>query len=190
VISFVATIALAILVVVATKGSFRRLGKIKFRFLWVLFVALAVQLPLDFYDFPKDRIDDVGLGILLLTYVLILGFCIANRKIKGMSIVTFGIALNVLVIALNQGMPTKDDVETRNGREVHVPIERTVKHRPQEDDDLLAFLGDVVTFPGFPNQQFSLGDIVIGLGVVDLCFEGSRVPRRRGVAQSVQPQQG
>ena len=93
-------------------------------------------------------------------------------------------ALNVLVIALNQGMPTKDDVRERNGREVHVPIEQTVKHRPQEDDDLLVFLGDVITAPGFPNQQFSIGDIVMGLGIVDLCFEGSRVPRRRGVARA------
>jgi hypothetical protein len=59
-----------------------------------------------------------------------------------------------------------------------------VKHRPQEDDDLLVFLGDVITAPGFPNQQFSFGDIVMGLGIVDLCFEGSRVPRRRGVARA------
>jgi hypothetical protein len=81
-------------------------------------------------------------------------------------------------------MPTKDDVRERGGREVHVPIEQTVKHRPQEDDDLLAFLGDVITAPGFPNQQFSIGDIVMGLGIVDLCFEGSRVPKRRGVARA------
>ena len=57
-----------------------------------------------------------------------------------------------------------------------------MKHRPQEDDDLLGFLGDVITAPGFPNQQFSIGDIVMALGIVDLCFEGSRVPRRRGAA--------
>ena len=54
-----------------------------------------------------------------------------------MTLIAIGVALNVLVIALNQGMPTKDDVRERNGREVHVPIEQTVKHRPQEDDDLL-----------------------------------------------------
>ena len=102
-----------------------------------------------------------------------------------MTLIAIGVALNVLVIALNQGMPTKDDVRERDGREVHVPIEQTVKHRPQEDDDLLGFLGDVITAPGFPNQQFSIGDIVMGLGIVDLCFEGSRVPRRRGLARAV-----
>jgi hypothetical protein len=182
VIFFVATIALAIIVIVATKGSFERLGRLHFRILWLLFLGLGVQIVLEVVDFPKDRMEDVGFAILLLSYVLILGFCIVNRSVRGMTLIAIGVALNVLVIALNQGMPTKDDVRERDGREVRVPIEQTVKHRPQEDDDLLVFLGDVITVPGFPNQQFSIGDIVMGLGIIDLCFEGSRVPRRRDTA--------
>jgi len=182
VIFFVATIALAIIVIVATKGSFERLSRLKFRMLWLLFLGLAVQIALEVVELPKDRVENVGFAILLLSYVAILGFCVANRSVRGMTLIAIGVALNVLVIALNQGMPTKDDVRERNGREVHVPIEQTVKHRPQEDDDLLGFLGDVITAPGFPNQQFSIGDIVMALGIVDLCFEGSRVPRRRGAA--------
>ncbi len=188
-IFFVATIALALVVVVATKGSFQRLASLHFKVLWLLFAALAIQIALEFVDVPKDRIENVGVGVLLLSYVLIFSFCFVNRKVKGMSLITVGVALNVLVIALNQGMPTKDDVRDRNGREVHVPIEQTVKHRPQEDDDILGFLGDVITVPGLPNQQFSIGDIVIGLGIIDLCFEGSRRPRRRGGPRPVASQQ-
>lgn len=182
-IFFVATIALAIIVVVATKGSVERLGRLRFRVLWLLFLGLAVQIVLEVVDFPQDRIEDLGFAILLLSYVAILGFCFANRSVRGMTLIAIGVALNVLVIALNQGMPTKDDVRERDGREVRVPIEQTVKHRPEENDDLLGFLGDVITVPDFPNQQFSIGDIVMGLGIVDLCFEGSRVPRRRGLAR-------
>jgi hypothetical protein len=190
VIFFVATIALAIIVVVATRGSFERLGHLSFRMWWLLFLGLAIQIALEVVDFPKDRIEDVGFAILLLSYVAILAFCLVNRSVRGMTLITVGVALNVLVIALNQGMPTKDDVRERNGREVHVPIEQTVKHRPQENGDLLGFLGDVITVPGFPNQQFSIGDIVMGLGIIDLCFEGSRVPRRRGETSSAgSPQQ-
>jgi hypothetical protein len=113
-----------------------------------------------------------------------------NHAVRGMTIIAVGVALNVLVIALNQGMPTKDGVRERDGRDVHVPIEQTVKHRPLEDDDLLSFLGDVITVPGLPNQQFSIGDIVMGLGIVDLCFEGSRVPRRRKYATAGDAQAG
>jgi hypothetical protein len=179
VVFFVATIVIAIVVVVVTRGSFHRLASIKLHAVWMLLVALAIQVVLEFVDFPEARIDDVGLGILLASYALILGFCFMNRRTSGMIVIAIGVALNVLVIALNGGMPTKDDVEDRNGRAVHVPIERTVKHKPRTDDDRLPFLGDVITLPGFPNQQFSAGDIVIGAGVVYLCFAASRSPRRR-----------
>ena len=177
----VGTIVLSVLVVVLTRGSFERLTRIRLRALWLLLVALVAQIALEFVELPEDRLDDLGYALLLGTYVLILVFCVLNRRLAGMAIVTVGIVLNVLVIALNHGMPTKDDVVERNGRDVHVPIERTVKHRPKEDDDLLPFLGDVLSAPGIPNQQFSIGDVVIGIGVADICFEASRRPRRRGM---------
>jgi hypothetical protein len=190
VIFFVMTIALAIIVVVATKGSFERLSRLHFRMLWLLFLGLAIQIVLEVVEFREDRIEDVGFAILLLSYAAILAFCLVNHAVRGMTIIAVGVALNVLVIALNQGMPTKDGVRERDGRDVHVPIEQTVKHRPLEDDDLLSFLGDVITVPGLPNQQFSIGDIVMGLGIVDLCFEGSRVPRRRKYATAGDVQAG
>ena len=189
-IFFVAVIVLTVVVVVATKGSFGRLGALHFSVLWLLYLGLAIQIVLEVVDFPKDRVENLGFAMLLLSYVAILGFCVANRNLKGMLIITVGVALNVLVITLNQGMPTKDDVHDRNGREVHVPIEQTVKHRPEDNDTVLSFLGDVISAPGFPNQQFSVGDIVIALGIVDLCFEGSRVPRRRDRRRPAEAQQG
>jgi hypothetical protein len=179
VVFVVGTIVLSVLVVVLTRGSFERLGQIRLRALWMLLVALAGQLVLELVDFPEDRIEDLGFALLLGTYALVLAFCILNRRFTGMTVIAIGVALNVLVIALNQGMPTKDDVVERGGREVHVPIERTVKHRPEEDDDLLPFLGDVLSAPGVPNQQFSVGDVVIGIGIAGVCFEASRRPRRR-----------
>jgi hypothetical protein len=180
VVFFVVTIIVAVLVVILTKGSFKRLGRLHLHGLWLLLIAVGIQVVLEFVDFPEARIDDLGLAILLASYALIFAFCYLNRRTSGMAIVAIGIGLNVLVIALNGGMPTKDDVTERNGREVHVPIERSVKHKPLEDSDQLDFLGDVITIPGFTSQQFSVGDIVIGIGVVDICFEASRRPRRRG----------
>jgi hypothetical protein len=180
VVLYLGTIVLAVLVVVVTKGSFRRLGRIQLRGLWVLLLALALQIALEFDVVPKDRYDDVGFGLLLLSFALILLFCILNWRTSGFAIIAVGVAMNMLVIALNQGMPTKDEVHERNGREVHVPIERTVKHRPEQPDDQLVFLSDQISAPGIPNQQYSIGDIVIALGIIDVCFEASRRPRRFG----------
>jgi len=176
---FLVVLVVAVLVVPLTRGSFRRLSQLHFRHLWVLFVALGVQIVLEYVDFPKARIEDLGVAILLSSYVLIFGFCWINRKVKGMTLLAVGIACNALVIALNLGMPTTKELRTVHGRDVYVPIEHTVKHRPENDDTKLAFLGDVMTLPGSPNQMFSIGDIIIGIGIVDVCFEASRVPRRR-----------
>jgi hypothetical protein len=181
VVLYLGTIVLAALVVAVTKGSFRRLGQIEVRALWLLLLALAIQIALEFVTFPKARIDDVGFGLLMVSFALILAFCFLNRRTSGFLIVAVGVGMNMLVIGLNQGMPTKDEVHERNGQEVRVPIERTVKHRPQESDDKLVFLSDQITAPGVPNEQYSIGDIVIALGIVDVCFEASRRPRRYGV---------
>ena len=179
---FVAALVVALLIVPLTKGSFQRLSRLQFRLLWLLLLALILQFALEVVDFPEARIDDVGFALLMLSYAMILGWCFLNRRVGGMAIIAFGIFLNIIVIAANQGMPTKDDVVTRAGREVHVPIEHTVKHKPEEESDNLGFLGDKLSLPRVPNEQFSIGDIVICLGIIDLCFEASRVPKRRGIA--------
>ena len=178
----IGTVVLTVLTVVLTGGSFDRLWELRFRALWLRFVGFGIQLLLlELIDIPKSRYDDLGYGLVLGSYVFILAFCFLNRRVAGMWIITIGVCLNVLVIALNQGMPVKKDVVERNGHTVRVPIERTVKHRPRDGDTLLPFLGDILSAPGVPNQQFSIGDVVIMIGVADMCFEGSRRPRRRGV---------
>ena len=177
---YLGTIVLAALVVAVTRGSFRRLGRVELRAIWLLLLALAIQVALELVTFPEARIDDVGFGLLMVSYALILAFCFVNRQTTGFVVVAVGVALNMLVIGLNQGMPTKDEVVTRRGREVHVPIERSVKHRPEEPDDKLVFLSDQITL-GVANQYFSIGDLVLGLGIVVVCFEASRRPRRFGV---------
>ena len=68
-IFFVATIVLAIIVVVATKGSFERLGPPQLPDAVAAVPRPAIQIVLEFVEFPKDRIDDVGFAILLLSYV-------------------------------------------------------------------------------------------------------------------------
>src|SRR5213079_322989 len=110
----------------------------------------------------------------------LLAFCFVNLRISMMSVIGIGIALNALVIGLNQGMPTRDnEVTTRSGRTIEEPIERTAKHRPESDDDLLPFLGDRLQVPAPIDEVISIGDVVIGLGIILVCYQGSRVRRRR-----------
>jgi hypothetical protein len=87
-----------------------------------------------------------------------------------MGVITIGIAMNAFVIALNQGMPYRvPEGET---------IDVTVKHRPEKPDDTLVVLGDYIMLGSPVNASISFGDLVIGVGLVDLTFRASRRPRR------------
>jgi hypothetical protein len=170
----------AIAIVLVTRGSLRRLLRLPIQSIWMLVVALAIQIALEFVDVPKDRIDNVGFVLLMASYALLLAFCFVNLRVPAMWIVALGIALNTVVIGLNQGMPTRDrEVTTRSGRTVEQPIKRSVKHRPESNRDLLPFLGDQIVIPEPVHEVISVGDIVLGFGIVAVCYRGSRRRRAR-----------
>ena len=170
----------ALVVVLVTRGSFSQLFRLPIQSIWMVLVALAIQILLAFVDIPADRLDDLGFGLVMASYAFLLAFCFVNLRISMMWIIGLGIALNALVIGLNQGMPTRDnEVTTRSGRTIEEPIERTAKHRPEGGDDLLPFLGDRLQVPYPIDEVISIGDVVIGLGIILVCYQGSRVRRRR-----------
>jgi Family of unknown function (DUF5317) len=183
---------IAIAIVLVTRGSFGRLAKLPIKSIWLAVLALGIQIALELVDIPDDRIDDLGLGLLMASYVLLLAFCFVNLRIPAMWIVALGIALNTAVIGLNQGMPTPDqEVTTASGRTVDKPIERTVKHRPESDDDLLPFLGDQIVIPEPVDEVISVGDIVLAVGILAVCYLGSRrLPRAARSARRTHPSAG
>jgi len=174
----VLTIAAAVLVVIMTWGDFRELGKLRIVGVWLLFVGLAIQIALEFVDFNEDHMDTIGYGLLMVSYAFILSFCFANISIRGFGVITVGIALNALVIGLNQGMPTVAVGNDKDGNRIEKPVERTVKHRPESDDDLLGFLGDEIVFPEPFDTVVSFGDLIMSVGICELAYYGTR--RRRG----------
>jgi hypothetical protein len=170
----------ALVVVLVTRGSFSQLFRLPIQSIWMVLVALAIQILLAFVDIPANRLDDLGFGLVMASYAFLLAFCFVNLRISMMWVIGAGIALNALVIGLNQGMPTRDnEVTTRSGRTIEEPIERTAKHRPESGDDLLPFLGDRLQVPAPIDEVISIGDVVIGAGIILVCYQGSRVRRRR-----------
>ena len=163
-------IVVALLIVPLTGGRLRQLGRIHLRRVWLLFAGLGLQILLEVINLPKARYDDVGLAILLASYVLIIGFGLSNLLLTGMGVITVGIAMNAFVIALNQGMPYR----APEG----VKAETTVKHRPEKSDDVLPQLGDYIPLGSPVDASISFGDLVIAVGLVDLCFRATRRPRR------------
>lgn len=176
---FVITVGLAALVVLVTRGSWTRLFHLPIQGSPLFFAGLLIQIALEYVDFPEDRIETVGFALLMLSYVLLLAFCLVNLPLRGMGVIALGIALNVVVIGLNQGMPTRAVGLDDDGKRIEEPIEQTVKHRPATDDDLLGFLGDEILLPSPFDALVSVGDIVLAVGICELAYFGSRTRRRR-----------
>ncbi len=140
-------------------------------------MGLGIQALLEYITFPKDQIESVGYGLLMISYALLLAFCGANLSKRGFGVIAIGVAMNALVIGLNQGMPTKPIGSDARGGRIFKPVTQTVKHRQARDDDLLGVLGDRILFPKPLNELVSFGDLIIAVGLCELVYYGSRVDK-------------
>lgn len=168
-----ATVLAATVLVLLTRGSFRQVTNLQLIGAWLLAAGLVIQAALEFIDFPKNQIETVGYALLMASYGLILAFCLANVRTRGFGLLVLGVTLNMLVIGLNKGMPTRPVGDNAQGQRVYKPVIQTVKHRQERSDDLLGFLGDRILFPRPFDTLVSAGDVAIALGICELIVVAS-----------------
>jgi hypothetical protein len=170
-------VAIAMLIPLLTRGSYDRLLSVEWKWGGVLFAGLGIQIAFEYYTLPRARWDDLGFGLLLLSYVFILAFCGRNLVLRGMGIVMIGVACNAIAIAANQGMPVKILPSWSNSE----LAASTVKHQPQEPDDNLIFLTDIIVLDSPLDTVISFGDLILLVGICDVAYHASRrrKPRAR-----------
>ncbi len=173
-------VAIALVLPLLTGGSYSRLVMTDWRWSAALFAGLGIQLALEFLPIPQSRWDDLGFGLLLGSYALIIAFCARNVLLRGMAIVLIGVACNTLVIGLNHGMPVDlpPDLATKD------MFEPTVKHHPQDADDRLTFLGDMIVLRSPFDAALSFGDLIIAVGLCDVTYHASRRRKPRRVSDA------
>jgi hypothetical protein len=165
----------ALLIPLVTRGSYTRLLGTTIHWGWLLAAGLAIQLGLEFASPPRQYWHSIGYGLLAASYVLVLGFAARNVVLRGMSIVLIGIACNAIVILLNQGMPVKLPPEWRDKSWAQA----TVKHHPQQHDEQLLFLSDIIIVRHPFDAVMSFGDLILAVGLCDVAYNVSRDPQRR-----------
>jgi len=175
VLVYAVVVVVAALIPLLTRGSYTRLLDVQWRFRLVLFAGLGIQIALEYVTIPRAHWHDVGFGLLVASYVLILAFAARNLVLRGMGIVFIAIACNFLVIVLNQGMPFKVPVawQTKSWAQA------TVKHHPQQSDDKLRFLSDIIVLRSPFESAISFGDLILAVGLCDVAYNASRRPKSR-----------
>ena len=159
-------------------GSLDSLAATKFRFLWLLFAALLIQVGFTMWD-PEWLTEAGDLAVLLVTNSVVAAFLALNRRLPGMWVAAVGMALNVLVISANGAMPVSLTAAELAGSDR--PSEFGLKHEPLTDDSLLPWLADVIPLPGL-STLISAGDVVLAIGIGWLVY-------RRTVEEPEEPEE-
>src|ERR687892_281516 len=106
----------------------------------------------------------VGL-VLLISYVVLVAVAAINWRLRAAPLILAGLVLNLIPIALNEGMPVSGSAVREVGGSVSsVPTEPGGEHHLATGEDQLVFLGDVIPMRAPFREVVSGGDLVLWLG--------------------------
>lgn len=165
------------------RGRLTSIARTRIRHPEFLAVAIGCSLFVDYSDSgPSGVIALVGL-------VGGLAFAVVNWHLAGMTVVTIGIAANLLPVFLNGHMPVRPEslVEAEMVTVDELPRVTLNGARELSDDSTrLSFLGD--TFPvRWTNQVVSVGDLIMMVGLADVVANLMLQRRRRRLHPSALP---
>ncbi len=166
-------------------GRFENLAEASFRLWPLLLVGVVVQGAAAFTT-------QGAVVLILASYVLLLVFSASNLHHAGMGVVFVGIAMNLVVIGSNGGMPVRDDAIVAAGIVERAEIGRldfgTKRHR-ETGQDRVTFLGDIIPVP-VAEEVLSFGDLAMSVGVAAVLVNLLRRPIRRAPEGSASPGTG
>ena len=145
-------------------GRLSGLASLEFRWAPLAILGLAIQIAL-FSGPISDRVGDLGPWIYVGSTSLVLIVVLRNLRITGLPIVALGAASNLVAIVANGGyMPASSEAAAAAGRDAAT----TYSNSAIVDGAVLAPLTDIFALPQWMpmHNVFSIGDVLIGVGVV------------------------
>lgn len=129
----------------------------------LVILAFFLQLAL---NFDGQRWGFLTAGLLYIhlgSYILLFVFLALNYKLPGMLVISLGVFLNFLVIALNGGSMPVSTAELRPDLLAKLLEGRDLLHSPVVSTTRLVYLSDIISVPG--GGKISLGDIYMNIGL-------------------------
>lgn len=162
-------------------GRLWGLGRLRLRS-WGLAVG-GLLLQLAPIPWGGDAGRTVAVALLIASYPLLILFAWRNLHLAGFVLIVAGLALNMAVITVNEGMPVSEAALRASGQGdalTELRREPSQKHHLQGAGDTLGPLADVIPLPAPINQVISAGDIFMYAGIIWLlvaAMRGSPAPR-------------
>ena len=170
-----AAILVGIVVGLARGGRLQQLASVPFRWGWLALVAFGLQIYLIY--FPEQvgaGFVSLRLGLLVLSYAILIAVIWQNRKLPGLWLLGAGLVANIAVMLLNGGyMPITLEALSQAGfahnaqtsaNGMHVLFSKDIVLT--RDATLAWWLSDIFVLPPpFPIPSVSSpGDLLVALG--------------------------
>jgi hypothetical protein len=177
-----ATVVVAFVIGLAAGRTVAGFPSTPIRWGWLALGGIALQLA---------PFTGQGAFVALIgSFCLLLAFAALNLRTAGFLLILVGLALNLVVIAANHGMPVTARALRDSGQASTLSdliANGGAKHHLADRATVLTPLADVIAVPNPVGQAVSVGDICVHLGVGWFIVAGmqpGRERRRRELATS------
>lgn len=157
---------------VVTGGSASRLLDTRFRLVPLAVVAIAARFLVALWEPAGGWSQEVAFGIQLGSLLLVAGFCLANLRVRGLSVVLLGVAANALVVGLNGAMPLALEAGASDAR--RQALEGSAIYLA-EDEATWPWLGQTIPVAEPMDRPVSFGDLILAVGLANAVFWASRM---------------
>jgi hypothetical protein len=152
-------------------GKLSALGSLTVRRLWLAYAAVVLQIA----AFPSGVLPwstptDAARVLWLFSYVLLIALVVTNRRVTGFLLIGLGILSNLIAILSNGGlMPAKRAALRAAGVSFDLRNNSVTTAHPH-----IALLVDRFAWPRWLPlaNVFSVGDVLIGLGLLTVVVVG------------------